>query len=342
MTDTTVVLPATKSDAEAHKPRSKAASVAKTTAALPGRLRPPKRLNPHQLDVFHAIVSTGSMTGAARLLNISQPGASRSLAELEREIGFALFARDRKRLFITPEGSEFFDEVTRSHLGLDRLARIASEIRELRRGRLRIVAMPALCFGMIPSAIKDFLQQHPSLTISFEAQLSREVIERVANQHVDIGIAQVPCDYPNVKIHSSFRSDCVCVMPADHVLRNKAAIEPADLRDQSFIAMQPQTFAGRQLGQALADAKVRLAPRIDAMASFAVCAMVAEGLGIAVTDPFTAAFAGHRLCQKAFVPTINFGFRLIYPARRVMSQAALALLDHLSAAIERHPLVRGR
>jgi len=339
MANTDMVLPARK--AEADKPRSTAARVAPTTASSTGRLRATRRLSPHQLDVFHAIVSAGSLTGAARLLNISQPSASRSLADLEREIGFALFARNKKRLFITPEGSDFFEEVTRSHVGLDRLARIACEIRELRRGRLRIAAMPALCFGMVPHAIKDFLHRHSSLTVSFEAQMSREVIERVANQHVDVGIVQVPSDYPNVKIHSSFRSDCVCVMPLDHVLCNKAIIEAADLRDHSFIALPQQTYVGRQLGQTLADAKVRLVPRIEALASFAVCAMVAEGLGIAVTDPFTAAFSGHRVCQRPFSPTINFGIRLIYPARRVTSQAALALLAHLSEAIERHPLIRG-
>jgi DNA-binding transcriptional LysR family regulator len=306
------------------------------------RLRPPKRLSPHQLDVFHAVASTGSITGAARLLNVSQPGASRSLADLEREIGFTLFVRDKKRLTITPEGSDFYEEVTRSHTGLDRLARIACEIRELRRGRLRIAAMPALCFGMVPNAIKEFMNQHPSLTISFEAQMSREVIERVANQHVDVGIAQVPSDYPDVTIHSSFRSDCVCVLPADHPLCSKEVIEPADLKGQPFVALPPQTFAGRQLDRVLADANVRLVPRIDALASFAACALVAEGLGISVVDPFTASFAEQRLCRKTFVPTINFGFRLVYPARRTMSQAARALLSHLASAIERHPLVRGR
>jgi len=329
-------------NAQAAKPRSPIASVASTATGCAGRKRPTKRLSPHQLDVFHAVVSAGSLSGAARLLNISQPSASRSLADLEREIGFALFVRDKKRLFITPEGSEFHEEVTRSHIGLDRLARIACEIGELRRGRLRIAAMPAMCFGMVPNAIKEFLHRYSSLTVSFEAQMSPGVIERVVNQHVDIGIVQVPSDYPNVKIHSSFRSDCVCVMPPDHVLGNKTIVEAADLRDHNFIALPSQTYIGRQLGQALADANVHLVPRIDALASFAVCAMVAEGLGIAVTDPFTAAYSEHRLCQRPFRPIINFGIRLVYPARQVMSQAAMALLDHLSEAIERHPLIRGR
>jgi len=339
MAHTDMILRARKGEAN---PPCAVARAGAPAAGPAGRLRATRRLSPHQLDVFHAVVSAGSLTAAARLLNISQPSASRSLADLEREIGFALFARDKKRLLITPEGSDFFEEVTRSHVGLDRLARIACEIRELRRGRLRVAAMPALCFGMVPNAIGDFLQRHSSLTVSFEAQMSREVIDRVANQQIDVGIVQVPSDYPNVKIHSSFRSDCVCVMPPHHVLCRKAFIEAADLRDHSFIALPPQTYVGQQLGQTLADAEVRLVPRVEARASFAVCAMVAEGLGIAVTDPFTAAFSEHRLCQRPFRPIINFGIRLIYPARRVMSQAAIALLAHLAEAIERYPLIRGR
>jgi hypothetical protein len=63
-----------------------------------------RRLNQHQLEVFNAIVSSGSITGAARLLHISQPAVSRSLSNLEREIGFALFKRDKNGSRSRPKG----------------------------------------------------------------------------------------------------------------------------------------------------------------------------------------------------------------------------------------------
>ena len=328
------------------KGRDKTGAEDEAAGATPGaadaRSTPQKRLSPHQLDVFGAIVATGSITAAARHLGVSQPGVSRSLADLEREIGFALFVRDKKRLLITPEGLAFSDEVTRSHVGLERLAKAADEIRQLRRGHLRIAAMPALCFGPVPKAIKTFLDQHPSLTMSFEAQPSKRIVESVAGQHIDIGICQVPSGYPGVTIDASFRSDCVCVMPAGHPLSKRQVVGPMDLKDQPLVALPANSMAGIRINQVLQDANVHVVARVETLTSFAACAMVEGGLGVAVLDPFTASSFTHgALQQRPFQPTVNFGFRLVHPAHRVISRAAQALLTHLAAAMRNDPLVRG-
>jgi DNA-binding transcriptional LysR family regulator len=293
------------------------------------------KLNLRQLEVFNAIVLSGSITAAARLLHISQPGISRSLSNLERDVGFALFIRDKKRIVITPEGLRFYEEVRRSYFGLDRLAQAAQEIRELGRVHLRIASMPALSCGMVPHAIKMFLEQNPALKLSFEAHMSHHVIDSVANQRVDIGIAQVAPEYPGLKIHSSFRSDCVCVVPIGHPYRDKEFIELADLQDQPFVALPQHTIGERPFNDVF-----MVTPKIETLGTSTACAMVAEGIGIAIVDPFSASFAGARLIQKPFLPTIDFDFCLVYPDNRVMSGAARLLLEHFADAFERYPLVR--
>lgn len=298
-----------------------------------------RRMSQHQLEVFNAIVSAGSITAAARLLHISQPGVSRTLSSLEREIGFALFKRDKKRVVITPEGTSFYEEVRRSYLGLDRLAQAAREIRELRRVHVRIASMPALSYGMVPSAMKTFLDRNPTTKITFEVHVSPHVIESVANQWVDIGIAQVASEYPGLRTHSAFRADCVCVMPIGHPYCDKEVIRIADLRAQPFVALPPHTMAGSQFSLFTADSEP-IVPRIETLGTLAACAMVAEGIGLAIVDPFSAAFACGRLVQKPFFPEINFGFRLVYPDNRVLSNAAHNILDELADAFHRHPLVR--
>lgn len=322
-------------------------SKAPAQAAAPSRIKTPKnaprRLKPHQLEIFSAIASTGSITGAAKFLNISQPGVSRSLADFEREIGFTLFVRDKKRLFITPEGSAFHEELSRSFTGLERLAKAAEEIRQMRRGHIRIMTMPALCYGAVPKAIKSFLDRHDSLSLNFEAQNSQRVIESVASQYADIGIAQVPASYPGVAIHSSFRSDAVCVMPPGHPLCARKIIRPSDLQDHPLIALPPSSMAGQQLNHILREAGLNIMPRVETLTSFAACAMVVEGLGVAVVDPFTsAAFTRGQLEQRPFRPIVNFGFRLLYPEHRIISTAAHALMEHLAKALSADARVAGR
>jgi DNA-binding transcriptional LysR family regulator len=100
-------------------------------------------------------------------------------------------------------------------------------------------------------------------------------------------------------------------------------------------------MAGSQFDRLTVDGQP-IVPRMETLGTSAACAMVAEGIGLAIVDPFSASFACGRLVQKPFLPTINFGFRLVYPDNRVLSNAARNILDELADAFERYPLVSER
>jgi DNA-binding transcriptional LysR family regulator len=300
-----------------------------------------RRLNANQVEAFDAIVATGSITSAAKRLNISQPGVSRRLADLERAVGFSLFARDKKRLTITPEGQIFYHEVNQSFVGLNRLAQAANEIRQLRRGHISLWVMPALCFSIIPRGLKLFLDDNPALKVTFQAHSSQRIVEGIAAQNVDIGVAQTPADYPGIRIISSYSSQCVCVIPKNHRFAEKEKIGPRDLKGEGLVALPPNSMAGQALGRALARAGISIVPKIEALTSFAACAMVVEGTGVAVVDPFTAAsFANHDIAIRPFSPGIGFNFQLVQPRDRIPSRATQSLIEYLAETIETHPLVR--
>jgi DNA-binding transcriptional LysR family regulator len=295
----------------------------------------PTHFNAAQLEVFHAIVVTGGVTAAARSLRVSQPGVSRQLAQLERALGFALFTRDKKRLVITPEGSVFHDELAISYAGIGRLGRVAEEIRELRRGHLRVAVMPALCFGPVAGAVARFVEAYPGVKLTFEAHNSRRIVDAVVDGLFDIGVTQVVGNYPGLIVEASFRSHCVCVMKKSHRLAGKAAIDIADLPGQSFVALPPDSMAGVELRRRLEEAGLAIVPRVETLTSFAAVAMVAENVGLAIVDPFTAAAtAGEVVEVRRFKPAVNFNFRIVRPERRTVSQPAMALLDMLCDALK--------
>lgn len=300
-----------------------------------------RRLNANQVEAFDAIVATGSITGAAKRLNISQPGVSRRLADLERAVGFSLFARDRKRLTITPEGQIFYQEVNQSFVGLNRLAQAADEIRQLRRGHISLWVMPALCFSIVPRGLKLFLDDNPALKVTFQAHSSQRIVEGIATQNVDIGVAQTPVDYPGIRVISSYSSQCVCVFPKGHHFASKDRIVPRDLKEEALVALPQNSMAGEALGRALTRAGISIVPKIETLTSFAACAMVVEGTGVAVVDPFTAAsFTNHDIAIRPFSPGIAFNFQLVQPRDKMSSQATQSLIAYLAETIETHPLVR--
>lgn len=97
-------------------------------------------VNLRHIEIFHAIMTAGNLTEAARMLHTSQPTVSRELARFEKVLGLTLFERTRGRLHPTVQGLRLFEEVQRSWYGLDRIVSAAESLREFRQGSYRLSA----------------------------------------------------------------------------------------------------------------------------------------------------------------------------------------------------------
>ena len=97
-----------------------------------------------QLEALRAVVASGTTTQAADLLGLTQSAISRLISQLETELGLNIFDRRHGRLRITPEGQHFYDVVKKVLSSVDQITATARDIRTLKTGALRIIAMPAL------------------------------------------------------------------------------------------------------------------------------------------------------------------------------------------------------
>ena len=82
-----------------------------------------------QYQAFHAIIETGTVTGAAEALGISQPGISNLISQLERQTKLKLFERQRGRLMPTPEAAVLYQEVDTVVRGLDHVSQAVVDLR---------------------------------------------------------------------------------------------------------------------------------------------------------------------------------------------------------------------
>ena len=96
-----------------------------------------------QIEIFHAVYSRGSVTKAAKILNVSQPSVSKVLAHAEQQLGYSLFDRVSGKLVPTPEAHQLFAHVSRVFDSVDRLRNVAENLRAAESGRIRIAATPA-------------------------------------------------------------------------------------------------------------------------------------------------------------------------------------------------------
>ena len=99
-------------------------------------------MNLRQLEVFYAIMQAGSVTAAARNLNITQPAVSNVLKHAEQQLEFKLFQRIAGRLHPTPEASDLLPDVSEMFGRVGTLNRLVQDIRDGRSGRLVIATAP--------------------------------------------------------------------------------------------------------------------------------------------------------------------------------------------------------
>src|SRR5262249_16082454 len=248
--------------------------------------RPP---TPRALNAFRQTVLSGSVTEAASALRRTQPSVSRLLKELDADVGFALFNRVKGRLVLTPEGRDFFQELQRTYAGFERIAAAAAEIRQGRRGSLRIAAMPAAAASFLPVALADFARAFPGTSLELVVQSSVEVARLVQAQQCDLGIIEGSLAPPALVVARRYSLRCALVAPGRWPLQRKRKMTLQDLNHQPLVALSPDRTA---LGAQIAASLVRggIEPRTVATTHLtaAVSALVLQGVGIGVVDEPTA------------------------------------------------------
>lgn len=181
-----------------------------------------------QLQTFTAVMRSGSITEASRVLGRTQPAVSAMIISVERELGLRLFVRDRRRLTPCPEAFYFLEEAEEVLERLGRAAHTMSELRSLDRGRLRIACMPAACNVFMPGLLGTFLKDKPGVKADLMMRSSVVIEDLIASQEYDIGLAETPKPRPSIRIET-FRLRNVVAVPADSPLAALTRISPKDL-----------------------------------------------------------------------------------------------------------------
>jgi len=288
-------------------------------------------MNLRHLDVLRAVVQSGTATGAANRVYLTQSAVSRAIAGLEQQLGFRIFDRIKQRLVLTEQGTAFFQEAERLLSGLDELQNVAREIREKRIARLRIVAMPALAYGVLPGALARLEKTHPRISVSVEIRHRAEVTRWVAGRQFDVGFAGLPVDYPGVVSQPLVAVKAVAAIPAsNHKLSRMKNVSAVDLGREDMIGLGSDTMVQSKVVSYFH--KHNLAPRvkIETTSLLSVCRFVASGLGCGIVDPFTAsASLSDRIVFRPMRPELTIEYGVLFQRQ----QTPTPLINELCALV---------
>jgi DNA-binding transcriptional LysR family regulator len=274
-------------------------------------------LTHRHIEVFRALMTTGSVTKAAAMLFTSQPTVSRELARMEQSIGFALFERAHGRLRPTMSALTLFDEIRRAYIGLERVASTAASLREFQGGQLSIIALPAFSHSILPGASKRFHDMQPGVSLSIATQESPLLEEWLTAQRYDLGLTEHGAPPPGTRLTPLLEVDEVCVLPDGHPLLARRVIELKDFAEQAFISLSSNDPYRLQIDEAFAQAGIARRQLIDTPTAVSVCSFVRQGLGIAIVNPLTAVdFAGRNLHIRPLAMSLPFRVSVVHPEHR--------------------------
>ncbi|WP_179284153.1 LysR family transcriptional regulator [Bordetella genomosp. 10] len=240
-------------------------------------------LNLRHIEIFRAIMLSGSICSAGKILHVSQPALSRTLALAESRLGYPLFERTKRRLVPTPEARRLYAEIEDVY---ERMRGINSLAANLAQGSMAVLKIAtSSCFEqtLLPLALTS-LQSHVrnlrALTRTFKAA---EVAHELLSGNVDLGISLTPIEHPRLATQQVGEDKVVCVMPRTSPLRYKAVIRAEDFLSHPWIGYPPQAPLGKTLRRFLgshADAVCA----IEADTPVAASAYAKNGLGSAIVN----------------------------------------------------------
>lgn len=286
------------------------------------------------IEVFRAVMTAGSVTGAAALLHTSQPTLSRDLARLEQLLGYALFERERGRLKATARARALFDEVERSFQGLARVIERAGALGRDEDAELTVLSLPALSHALLPGALATLLGEHPGARIDITPAEPPLLDAWMSEQRFDLGLAEQATPLPGVRIEPVLETDEVAVLPAGHALAARRRLALKDFNGQDFISLAADDPYRREIDTRFDAAGIERRLRVQTHSAVAVCELVRAGLGVAIVNPLTAmACAGSGLEVRPLAVSIPYRVSALIPLHR----PAQPLVERLLSALRRAP-----
>ncbi|MFC3393408.1 LysR substrate-binding domain-containing protein [Brenneria rubrifaciens] len=244
-------------------------------------------MNLRQIEVFKAVMNTGTISDASRLLHVSVPAVSRVLSHTESRLGFLLFERIKGRLYPTAEGRRLFIEIEEVYKGVKRIEELSHELAERRHGFLSVVASPSIGQTVLPMALSDFHQGNPKVRVHFNC-LSYDLLkEHLLTNQVEIGVSILPVDHPNLHAIPIAQSRLLCVCPKDHELAKNKYITQSDFIENQLISYSPNTPFGVKITKWFAEANVVPVISLEVGSPYNALSLVKMGAGIAIVDEFT-------------------------------------------------------
>jgi LysR family transcriptional regulator, hca operon transcriptional activator len=190
------------------------------------------------LRYFVAVAEAGSLTlAAAQKLHTSQPSLSRQIRDLEEEIGAQLLTRGARGIELTPAGRAFLAHARAVLSQVEAAGEAARQVAHPRRPRFSMGFLTGHELTWMPEALRILRDQLPNVEVTISSQYSPLLADGLSKGKIDAAFLRRENGVQDLAFRLLIKEPLVVVLPKDHRLASRKAINPGDLAGETFVSV---------------------------------------------------------------------------------------------------------
>lgn len=311
------------------------------TVAAPIEIREPfddaRKLSLRQIEVFRAVMLSGSLNAAAAVLRTSQPSLSRIVRRTEDVLGFRLFEREKGRLLSpTKEAGVLFAHVGRVYQQLDSLRDAVEGMVRGSGNTFRFGTTGSPNRHLVPRAVSALRAQSPALGFHIDVLLVEEIIDYLVFGRGECVVSVFPVQHPLIHSEALGSGELACLVPPSHPLAGRDVVTVAEVAREYLILFETGTPHGAMADALFTAAGLQPEAGVRVRHVETAVGLVRHGVGVAVVDAFAVADgAGDGVSVARIKGAPKLQLHLSWNREAARSRFLLSLSEGLAATLKR-------
>lgn len=289
-----------------------------------------------QIEVIRAVMLTGTISGAAGLLNVSAPGISRLVKHTEETLGIRLFERKAGVFIPSVEASRVFDQVREVYRQVESLNAAVSSLKCGEDVRLSFATAPSIAQFIAARVLQKVRGVYGDLFVDMNVLKIEETVDYLLLERGEFVIMSSPVKNAAIENEEIAEGRLVAILPEGHELSQKEQVSASDLAREPVIGVDPNDPYGALLAKPFVQAGIEINHAMRGRFAQTVVSLVRHGLGVAVIDEFSVAevyMPG--LVRRPLVEDVPIKSYVTRKKGRVLSRFAEDSINHFRRQLER-------
>ncbi len=275
---------------------------------------------------FVKTVEYGSFTKAAEILNYTQSGVSRMIADLEKEWGVTLLERSKNGVKPTSDGLKLLLYAQNLCADFDKLKMQVDELNGLESGLIRIGTFSSVATHWLPNIIKEFQKDYPNIDYELLLGDYTEIEEWIHTGRVDCGFLRLPT-HPDFETIFLEEDKLMAIIPENHPLKDSEKFPVTALCDEPFMLLEKGAKA--EISEIFERNNLTPNVKFTTWDDYAVMSMVESGLGIAILPQLILKRVPYKILAKELDVSAFRNIGLALRNKKTASLAVNRFIDYL-------------